>query len=72
MDGDKVAEILYAEFGHDRFLTHHIPEEVMNRLAGAMAIPGTGQSRKIKVGQALSNMGAASTPSPPARKSPWS
>lgn len=57
MDYSQVVEILYAEFGHDKFLTRHIPAEAMNRLARAMEIPDTGPSRKIKVGQALSNMG---------------
>jgi hypothetical protein len=57
MDYIRIVELLCAEFGHDKFLTRQIPAEVMNRLANAMAIPDTGQSRKIKAGQALSNMG---------------
>ncbi len=56
MDYNKIVEILYAEFGHDRFLTRDITSETMTGLADSMAIPDIGQSRKIKVGQTLSNM----------------
>ena len=56
MDSSKIAEILYAEFGHDQFLTREIPPRAMHRLGEAMGITNTGQSLKIKVGQALSNM----------------
>ena len=68
MDYNKTVEILYAEFGHDRFLTRHIPAEVMNQLANAMEIPDTGQSRKIKVGQALSGMGGREYALPSGKK----
>ncbi len=56
MNGTKVAGILYAEFRHDQFLTRDIPARAMQRLGKAMGVVGAGQSLKIKVGQALSNM----------------
>ena len=68
MDYSQIVEILYAEFGHDKFLTRQIPAEAMNRLAHAMEIPDTGQSRKIKVGQALSNMGGRKYALPSGKK----
>ena len=33
MDYSQIVEILYSEFGHDKFLTRHIPAEAMNRLS---------------------------------------
>ena len=56
MDSSKIAEILYVEFGHDEFLTRDIPPRAMHQLGEALGITNTGQSLKIKVGQALSNM----------------
>lgn len=69
MDYGKVVEILYGEFGNDKFLTRYIPAGAMNRLANAMEIPDTGQSCKIKVGQALSNMGGRKYVLPSGKKS---
>lgn len=56
MDSSKIAEILYAEFGHDQFLTREIPARAMHQLGEAMGVTNTGRSLKIKVGQVLSNM----------------
>ena len=56
MDGNDVANYLYAEFEQREFLTRQISDDAMIRLASMMGIIDGGQSRKIKVGQYISNL----------------
>ena len=56
MDVNDVASYLYAEFEQEEFLTRQISDATMIRLARMMGIADDGQSRKIKVGQYISNL----------------
>ncbi len=56
MDKAKVAELLYAEFGNEEFLTRHISEETMGRLADVMGISETGHARNTKVGKGIGSL----------------
>lgn len=56
MDGNDVANYLYTEFEQREFLTRHISDDAMLRLAKMMGIIDDGQSRKIKVDQYINNL----------------
>lgn len=53
MDGQKVAEILFARFGEEEFVTRDISPDIMDKLAEFMGIPETGHALRSKVGQRL-------------------
>ena len=56
MDGNDVVNYLYDEFEQREFLTRQISDDAMVPLARMMGIVDGGQSRKIKVGQYISNL----------------
>ena len=54
MDGEKIAEILYAEFGLEEFLTRRISPDTMARLVELMGIRATGhRGRNTQVGKGI-------------------
>ena len=56
MEGQKVATLLYAEFGDKEFLTRQISEETMAQLVKLMGITETGHVRNTKVGKAIGSL----------------
>ncbi len=55
MEGTKVVEALFAQFGEAEFMTRNIPPDVMDKLAELIGIDGKGPGRNIKVGQYISD-----------------
>ena len=53
MDGHKVADILFARFGEEEFVTRDISSDIMDKLAEFMDIPETGHALRSKVGRRL-------------------
>ena len=56
MDGQKIAECLYEEFGNKEFLTREISPETMGKLVKLMGITGMGHSRNTKVGRGIGSL----------------
>ena len=56
MDGKKVVEVLFAQFGEEEFATREIPQDVMDNLAELMEISETGHARRSKIGRGLATL----------------
>ena len=56
MGGQKIAELLYSEFGHREFLTRQISKETMSQLLKLMGITEAGHASNTKVGKAIGSL----------------